>query len=171
MRPRTLAIALIISLVVNVFVVGGFVGVFLGRNFAPAGPRPGALMAAANRLDPTDREVFRALMQDEVQRQGPTQLDARQARREAAALMRAPTFDRAAAGQALDRARADDMAVRKALENTLLDFAAKLDVGERTTLAEGLGRGPGWLARRAERAAEAAPSSSAAAPAASSSAH
>ncbi|HEY3889730.1 MAG TPA: periplasmic heavy metal sensor [Caulobacteraceae bacterium] len=148
MSSRALWIALALSLVVNVFVIGAGAGLFFGRTFAPhPGPRPNPLMAAAERLDPTDREVFKALMQDEAQRQGPTLLDARMQRRQAVALMRAPDFDRAAAGAALDRARADDGQVREKLENTMLDFAAKLDAPNRAVLSEGLGRGPvlRWL--------------------------
>jgi uncharacterized membrane protein len=153
MSPRALWIALALSLLVNVFVIGAGVGLIFERAFGPppnAGPRPNPLMAAAERLDPTDREVFKALMQDEAQRQGPTQLDARTARRQAVVLMRAPSFDRAAAGGALDRARADDVQVRQKLENTMLDFAAKLDQQNRTILSEGLGRGPviRWLERQ-----------------------
>ncbi|HXQ12070.1 MAG TPA: periplasmic heavy metal sensor [Caulobacteraceae bacterium] len=161
MRPRTVAILLGLSLVLNVFVIGAFVGVFFGPAIGlppPVGAaRPNPMMAAADRLDPTDRDVFRALMQDEVQREGPTALDARLARRQAAELMRQPSFDRAAAGAALDRARADDMQVRQAVENAVLDFAARLDQRGRTTLSEGLGRAPGWLAHRAAGAASGQP--------------
>jgi len=145
MSPRAPWIALALSLVVNVFVIGAAAGLIFGRAFGPhpgPGLRPNPLMTAAERLDPTDRDVFKALMQDEAQRQGPTLLDARMARRQAVALMRAPSFDRAAAGAALDRARADDMQVRAKLENTMLDFAAKLDAPNRAVLSEGLGRGP-----------------------------
>ena len=145
MSPRALWIALALSLVVNVFVIGAAAGLFFGREFGPhggPGPRPNPLMTAAEQLDPTDRDVFKALMQDEAQRQGPTLLDARMARRQAVELMRAPTFDRAAAGAALDRARADDMQARQKLENTMLDFAAKLDAPNRAALSEGLGHGP-----------------------------
>ena len=153
MSPRALWIALGLSLVVNVFVIGAAAGLIFGRAFAPApspGPRLNPLMAAAEKLDPTDREVFKALMQDEVQRQGPTQLDARMERRQVVALMRAPDFDRAEAGAALDRARADDMQVRQKLENTMLDFTAKLDLPNRTALSEGLVGGPvaRWIERR-----------------------
>jgi uncharacterized membrane protein len=73
--------------------------------------------------------------------------------------MRAPNFDRAAAGAALDRARADDVQVRQKLENTMLDFAAKLDQQNRTVLSEGLGRGP--VIRWLEREHALAPASSA----------
>ena len=145
MSPRALWIALALSLVVNVFVIGAAAGLFFGREFGPhggPGPKPNPLMAAAEQLDPTDRDVFKALMQDEAQRQGPTLLDARMSRRQAVALMRTPTFDRAAAGAALDRARADDTQVRTRLENTMLDFAAKLDAPNRAVLSEGLARGP-----------------------------
>ena len=163
MSPRALWIALALSLVVNVFVIGAGAGLIFGRAFAPAptaGPRPNPLMAAAERLDPTDREVFVALMQDEAQRLGPTQLESRAARRQAVALMRAPNFDRAAAGAALDRARADDVQVRQKLENTMLDFTATLDARNRTILSEGLGRGPviRWVERQhALAAASSAP--------------
>jgi uncharacterized membrane protein len=145
MSPRALWIALALSLVVNVFVIGAAAGLFFGREFGPhggPGPRPNPLMIAAEQLDPTDRDVFKALMQDEAQRQGPTLLDARMARRQAVSLMRSPSFDRAAAGAALDRARADDMQARQKLENTMLDFAAKLDAPNRAVLSEGLGHGP-----------------------------
>ena len=163
MSPRALWIALVLSLVVNVFVIGAGAGLIFGRAFGPppnAGPRPNPLMAAAERLDPTNREVFMALMQDEAQRLGPTEFDARAARRQAVALMRAPNFDRAAAGAALDRARVDDVEVRQKLENTMLDFAATLDPQNRTILSEGLGRGPvaRWIERQhALAAASSAP--------------
>ena len=156
MRPRTLAILLGLSLVLNVFVIGAVAGLFFGQTFGlpTANPqRANPVMAAASQLNPVDRDTFRALMQDEVQREGPTALDARQARRQAAELMRAPTFDRTAAGVALDRARGDDMQVRQAVENAMLDFAAKLDQHDRTLLAEGLARAPRWLAHRAQAAA------------------
>ena len=163
MSPRALWIALVLSLVVNVFVIGAGAGLIFGRAFGPppnTGPRPNPLMAAAERLDPTNREVFMALMQDEAQRLGPTEFDARAARRQAVALLRAPNFDRAAAGAALDRARVDDVEVRQKLENTMLDFAATLDPQNRTILSEGLGRGPvaRWIERQhALAAASSAP--------------
>lgn len=151
MSPRALTIALVVSLVVNVFVIGAVAGVLLTHGAPPwakSPPRPNPLMAAAANLDPADRDALRALMIDEVQRQAPTRIDAMMARRQAVALMRAPTFDRAAAGAALDRARADDMAVRQKLENTLLDFAAKLDARSRIALSDGMTRGAArrWMA-------------------------
>ena len=55
MSPRALWIALALSLVVNVFVVGAAAGLIFGRAFASPsgpGPHPNPLMAAAERLDP-----------------------------------------------------------------------------------------------------------------------
>jgi uncharacterized membrane protein len=49
------------------------------------------------------------------------------------------------------------MQMRSGIENALLDFATRLDQHGRATLADGLGRPPGWLARRGVGAGSSAP--------------
>jgi uncharacterized membrane protein len=139
MTSRGLTIALAISAALNVFVVGAGAGVLLSRVIGPAhaGQR-GRLAVAADKLGPTERTAFLEMMRDQAQGEGPVLLDAREARRQAVAALQAPRFDRAAAGAALDRARADDMAVRTKIENAVLDFAAGLSPQGRAALAAGI---------------------------------
>ena len=82
-------------------------------------PPPGAaaqcVIAAADRLDPTDRDVFRAADagRGATARARRRSTPARPGARRPSSCAQ-PTFDRAAAGAALDRARNDDMQVRAA---------------------------------------------------------
>jgi uncharacterized membrane protein len=79
----------------------------------------------------------------------PTAMAGRQARDDAAALLRAPTLDRAALSDALGRVRAADIAIRAHVEERAIVFAATLPPEERAKLAEGIER------RRARAAAQA----------------
>lgn len=145
MTPRGLSIALAISVILNVFILGAAAGVLLGHVIGSgrlgAGQR-GRLVVAADKLAPPDRAAFLEMLRDQAQAEGPVLLDARQARRAAVAALNAPRFDRVAAGAALDRARADDIAVRTKIENAVLDFAAGLMPRGRAALAAGLAPQP-----------------------------
>jgi uncharacterized membrane protein len=145
MTPRGLTIALLASAAVNVFLVGAAVGLVAVRGFAPEGPAAAPanpLRAAAERLDPDNRDAMLALLQDETQANGPVLLDARRARREASRLMMVQPFDKAATLAALNRARADDIQVRTQIEEAVVDFAAKLSPQQRAALSTGLIRPP-----------------------------
>ena len=145
MNGRGLTIALLASAAVNVFLIGAAAGLILTNAFAPGGPQapaPNPLRAAADRLDPNDRDALLQLMQDQVQANGPVLLDARKARREARRLMQAQPFDAAATAAALARARADDLQVRGQLEQAVVDFAARLSPQERARLSAGIMRPP-----------------------------
>jgi uncharacterized membrane protein len=163
MGDRGLKIALVASLVLNVFVIGAAAGAVFIQFYAPAAKpagSPNPLMVAAEKLNPADHDAFRQMMQDQNLMTGPTRLDARQARAEAIRLMQTQPFDRAAAGAALDRTRADDIKVRGVVENAVLDFAAKLGPQARATLSLGFVRGAGGrqgLASSAAPAKTAAP--------------
>jgi uncharacterized membrane protein len=144
MSARGLTIALLASAALNVFVIGAGAGLLASHAFSPAGgaggPPQNPLRAAAERLDPADREALLQLMQDQVQANGPLLVDARKARREARALMLAQPFDRAATAAALGRARADEIQVRGRLEDAVVDFAARLSPQARATLSSGIMR-------------------------------
>jgi uncharacterized membrane protein len=137
---RGLTVALAVSVILNVFAVGAAAGLLLSRVIGPppAAAQRSRLVVAADKLDAADRAAFLELLHDQAQAEGPVLLDARQARRQAVAALRAPSFDRAAAGAALDRARADDIAVRTKIENAVLDFAVGLNAQQRAALAAGV---------------------------------
>lgn len=139
MNSRALIVALLISAALNVFVVGAAVGLVLSGGL-PAPPTPNPLRAAADRLEPPDRQALLDLLQDQAQANGPVLLDARTARREAKRLLLAQPFDAAATAAALSRARADDILVRGRIEDAVVAFAAKLGPAERARLSAGVMR-------------------------------
>lgn len=159
MRPRTLVILLVVSAALNLFLVGAVVGGLVVAARAPAagamaGPRGGPLWTAGEALPPDQRRAFRRALRAEAPEARRRLQEARRLRREAWAELARPDFDRAAAEQALARARALELSTRTALESRLLTFAADLPPDQRRRLAEGLaeprgregeqrGRGPG----------------------------
>jgi uncharacterized membrane protein len=82
----------------------------------------------------------------------PVGLAGRQARLDAATLLRAPTVDQTALLDALARARTADIAIRDMLEARAVMFVGTLPQAEREKLADGLLRRPG-----AQRPADARP--------------
>lgn len=146
MTGRALRIGLIISLVVNVFVIGGLAGAAImwqrvetQRPLTGIG-RPARLREAAQALSPPNRRALRQAVREAAQSLRPVAEQAREARREAGRLLVQPTFDRAALEAALARARTADIAIRTRLEATVVDAASRLPVEERAALADALDR-------------------------------
>jgi uncharacterized membrane protein len=142
MEGRGLKIALAVSLVVNVFIIGAVAGFLLTPVLAPptAQAMKNPTIAAGEQLNPDDRAAFHQMLSDASQASGPTVLDSRLARRELIQLLKTEPFDRAGATAAMARARADDQQVRARLDEAVLDFAAKLSPQERAAMAEGFRR-------------------------------
>lgn len=136
------------SVALNVFLAGAFAGgaVWL-RNARQA---PGySLESAGGQLDATDRTAFRKALREVRQESRQEILDGQQARREAANLLQQPVVDTAALAAALERARNADIAVRKRLEQRIVEFAAGTSLDNRRVLAEGLLRHAGKQAKAA----------------------
>ena len=153
-RSRILLIA---SLALNLFLVGLLIGVFMNgprREHDERGPPRGqrSFWAAAEQLDPVDREAFHALLRQEAQEARPRMQVARSARREAASLMASEAYDPAAVRAALARARAEEFAVRDGLDQAIIAFSARLDAEERAAVGQAFRRG-----RRGEPKAPGAP--------------
>jgi len=134
---RALPIALGISLTANLFLVGAIAG---GLYMQAQKPPPQAQISPGRACGDAGapRGAFRQMLCNQVQTVRPIQQDSAQAKRQALALLAAPTYDRAAVGALYDRARADDMKIRAQIENAVLDFAAHLSVNRRERLADGL---------------------------------
>ncbi|MBS0295459.1 MAG: periplasmic heavy metal sensor [Proteobacteria bacterium] len=136
-----------ISLVLNVFLLGAAASaVVFGKRWMHEHRelgQPSPLTIAARSLDPAAHETLKTKMRAEALVVRPDLLAAREARRQAAELAAAPTFDRAAVAAKLAEARTDETRARVALEGTLLDVMQSLTPDQRAKLAPALkGRPP-----------------------------
>lgn len=147
MTTRTLKIALGISLLVNLFLAGALIGGAAWIRTRQPMIAAGSLRIAGAELPPDQRRAFRAALRQTRMSLKDTTNDARLARGQAAALLRRPVLDQAALGAALARLRADEMAVRTAVEQQAIAFAATLPPSDRALLADRMEH-PNGRARR-----------------------
>lgn len=144
MRGRGLRIALVVSLVLNMFLVGGITGAAImwskteTRRPLNGIGRPARLRQASEDLQPDNRRALRQAVRAAARSVRPQARRARAARIEARDLLMKPDFDRAAFEAALARARADDIAIRTRLEQSVVGVVATLPAEERAVLAKGL---------------------------------
>ena len=139
--PRwLLPAALFVSLALNVFVVGAFVGVHMagGRPpSAPSDPRPRNPVAAAVRtLTPEQQAAWRAQMPEF----GPKVRQARQQVRQTLLSLGDDPFDADAKLAALKQARAVESEGRAEMDRRLVTFAATLPPAARARFGEALAR-------------------------------
>lgn len=149
MSGRT-RIVLVISLILNVFLIGIGIGVVVtGARIAPAQAQRRGLAniwRAADALPAADREAFRTMLRDKALEVEPDMKSVRLARREAAALISQPDYDPSAVSQALERARVGEMKARSQLDAAMVDHLKRLPPAERAALAEAMVRSrPGGL--------------------------
>ncbi len=146
MMSRRLQILLIVSLALNVFVLGALVSRVLvhkrAETVAMTGFNPGRghLRQAVMQLEPDHRRTLRRMLGEamrEMKEQGET---ARAARIEAARLLGAERLDRAALEAELERARAAEQAIRVRIEAGVVEFAASLPADQRIVLVDALKR-------------------------------
>jgi len=148
MSRRGLLIALIVSLAVNLFVLGGLVGVVL-MGFPKHGPSPQQgpprLVALGESLTPAQRDAWRATVRQTAETGAPKLLHARQMRRDAWKDLTTDPVNPQGALAALDQARTLEFQARSEMDRAVVGFAATLPVEERRKLSEALAksrRGP-----------------------------
>jgi uncharacterized membrane protein len=135
---RGLKIALGVSLVANVFIVGAVAGALYMAAKPKAEPplqnpvRPCAGLAAA------PAATLRTALCAQAAANRPLQQDSLAAKRQALELMTAPVFDRDATNAVFARARDDDFKVRARTETAIVDFTATLPLDRRAKLVDGL---------------------------------
>lgn len=147
MTTRSLYIALFASLAVNLFAIGAVVGGFamvhrLGPSSHPpaGGMGQGPLWAAADSLPADQAMTYRRLLREQAQGLSQQVRAARQARREAWLSLTTEPFNAAVVTQSLAQARSLEMQARSDVEQTIVDFAAKLTPDQRAKLADGLAK-------------------------------
>ena len=142
-RTRLLLIA---SLALNLF-LAGLIGsaLLLDRKPEKEPHRHGrrSFWAAAEQLDPAQRDAFRQVLRQKAEEARPRLQALRQARRDAAAAMAAEPYDPEAVRLALARARTEELALRGGVEEAVVSFAATLDQEDRAVLGQALRRRPG----------------------------
>ncbi len=147
-RPA-LWIVLFISLALNVFVAGAFVGQRLVRPPAapalaeatrPEGRLRNPIGQAVRTLSPRSQAAWRDQGEDFVRTMGPRGQEARRLARETMRGFGAEPFDPEAAAANLAKARALELENRTAMDQRLVAFAASLPAEERVRFAEALAR-------------------------------
>ncbi|MET4593221.1 MULTISPECIES: periplasmic heavy metal sensor [unclassified Sphingomonas] len=139
----TLRIAILVSVVLNLFLAAALVAGFVSLRTAGGMINAGSLRIAGAELPESERRPFRMALREARRAMRPTIVQARTAKAEAALLLRQPVLDQAAVVAALDRARAGDMAVRAAVERRAVAFAATLTRADRAKLADAMQRRAG----------------------------
>lgn len=139
MSRYALKIALTVSLVLNVFILGGAAGAWFWRSApAAAQQQDQGLAAAGQTLNADKRQAFRDTLAKARRDAQPDSKAARDARDKLAQLLHQTELDRNAIDAALDMTRAADVRVRARIEAAVIDFAESLDPEDRTILIDGL---------------------------------
>jgi uncharacterized membrane protein len=142
-------IVLAVSVLLNLFLVGALIAGVLSIRSGERMINAGSLRIAGSELPDAARRPFRATLREARRAMRPTIAQARAARAQAADLLRRPVLDQPALLAALERARIADQAVRAAVEQRAVAYAATLTPTDRARLADA-------LQRRAERSARGA---------------
>ncbi|PRX30581.1 putative membrane protein [Paraburkholderia sp. BL18I3N2] len=143
MNGRSWKVVLVVSLVLNVFLVGAIVGGayqwFAARGAtAPVLAQQRALRFAAQTLSAERQKAFIDGLKDARRDGRQYAREGREGRREVLRLLAAPQFDRAALDAALERTRQADSHLRAQVEGSVADFAATLSPEERVQFADSL---------------------------------
>ena len=136
-------VTLIVSLIVNVFLLGIIAGsVWHWTHDRGMGFRGGWRMRVAESLPPEQAQALRETVRNTIKQAMPRLRESRAARAEAARLFVQPQFDANAINAKLDLARASDIALRTDIEHRMVQFAATLPQDQRQKMAEALKDGP-----------------------------
>jgi uncharacterized membrane protein len=130
---------LIVSIVLNIFLVGAIAGGVWRWTHQPAA---GWRARAAASLPRDHARHFRRTVRQTVRENIDVAREAREARAEAARLFIQPQFNSAAVIGQLRRAQVADATLRDRIETTVVTFAATLPLQERQALAQALSSGP-----------------------------
>jgi uncharacterized membrane protein len=132
---------LIVSLVLNIFLLGAISGGtyrWVAKQKAEVVAQQRGLRFAAAELPQARRDQLREALRQTRRDSLPLIINARSGRLDVVQALAAPQFDRAALDAALARTREADMAVRARVETTVADFANTLTPEERLKLVDAL---------------------------------
>jgi uncharacterized membrane protein len=139
-RLKTL---LIVSVVLNIFLLGAIAGGtyrWMAKQKADVIAQQRGLRFAAAELPEARRDQLRDALRQTRRDSLPLIVGAHSGRLDVVQALAAPQFDRAALDAALARTREADVAVRARVEGTVADFASTLTPDERLKLVDALER-------------------------------
>jgi uncharacterized membrane protein len=145
MRARWLVIGLVVSVALNLFLIGAGAGVIalgarMAREAAAGAPRSIGLVLASQGLPQPERRNFRLMLRDvrnEVKADGDHSLALR---RDAWGALADPNPDPAAIEQKLQQSRQIDIGVRTHVEQRVVAYAMKMPAPARAIFAAGMRR-------------------------------
>ena len=147
MRSRGLIVALVVSAILNLFLISAGAAAYWraghGAAKAPAGLRRGAASLA-----PADRHAFVAMLRAQGAAVRPANQSARSLRDQAWSHLANGTADTAAVKRDLAAASAINQAARRTVEDATVDFAMTLAPDERHALGEALRPVPSRLPKK-----------------------
>ncbi|MES3030040.1 MAG: periplasmic heavy metal sensor [Pseudomonadota bacterium] len=147
MSRKTLLIVLVVSLAVNLFLVGGVIGgLVVGQRLRPDRP-PMTRMnqpvwAAAQVLGPEQARAYRTMLRGEGMEARTVMRQTREARAQAWRTLGAEPFEPATTKQRLAEIRDREAATRGEIDGRIVDFAGGLTPTERRKLATALAEPP-----------------------------
>ncbi len=150
MRPPAIWIVLFLSLALNVFGLGTYVGARVtavqAQTSAATARQPpmqrNPVTAAVRQLSPEAQAAWRAQMPGYAATVAPKMREARQIARDTMKGFGADPLDEAGARAALARARALELEGRTEMDRRLVAFAASLPAEDREIFAEALAKPP-----------------------------
>ncbi len=167
MRRPWLIVGLVVSLALNLFLIGAAAGVIaLGLRMASQNPaRPGALLRASRDLPQPDRRRLRASLAETWRGLRPDVERSRALRIAAWSALGDPKADPAAVKAQLAESRQIDQATRAKAEERLVDAVRALPPADRVLFAQGMRRVLTPPAQPAPRADQPSPRAGSNAPA------
>jgi uncharacterized membrane protein len=149
MSRRALVIALIVSVAVNLFVIGGVAGAALmlfrmHAGLPPGPPRPPMFAMAEDvgaQLAPEHRQQWMTRLRDAAEAAGPRLRQSHDLRREAWSRLAADPVDVQAVTAELAQARELELQARGDIDRTVVTFAGGLPADERKKIADKLAKG------------------------------
>lgn len=141
MATTRLKTLLIVSLVLNIFLLGAIAGGtyrWVAKQKADVLAQQRGLRFAAAELPKDRQDQLRQSLRQTRRESLPLITDARSGRIDVVQALAAPQFDRATLDAALARTRAADVAVRARVEATVAEFASTLTPDERLKLVDAL---------------------------------
>lgn len=143
--PRWMRILLVLSLGLNLLIIGGIVGTTLHRE--PSGHAERALGPFARAFEDEHRDAFRARLKDRAEPLRQNRSEARKAFKTLLGTLRAETFDVAAFQDAVARQVKELSAFQTIGQDALAEQLSAMSLDERRAFADrlekGFRRGPG----------------------------